>query len=109
MLASDISTAVPDGCSLQSTEVFRGAGADQRHHNSWGERNKICKVVNLRSKTTRFNCFLQTVQIMVGLCNIGLGPGRTSINPGDLTSLGAAYWLGAVVNYYNCLACFFNY
>ncbi|XP_039662617.1 high affinity immunoglobulin epsilon receptor subunit beta-like [Perca fluviatilis] len=37
-----------------------------------------------------------TMQIMVGLFNIGLGPGRTSINPGDLTSLGAAYWLGAV-------------
>lgn len=34
---------------------------------------------------------------MVGLFNIGLGPGRTSTNPGDLASLGAAYWLGAVV------------
>lgn len=41
---------------------------------------------------------LQIVQIMVGLFNIGLGSGRTSTNPGDLTSLGAAYWLGAVVN-----------
>ncbi|KAM9353547.1 uncharacterized protein ABDE67_005932 [Symphorus nematophorus] len=38
-----------------------------------------------------------TIQIMVGLFNIGLGPGRTSTNPGDLTSLGAAYWLGAVI------------
>ncbi|KAK2844985.1 hypothetical protein Q5P01_011644 [Channa striata] len=37
-----------------------------------------------------------TVQIMVGLFNIGLGPGRTSTSPGDLTSLGAAYWLGSV-------------
>ncbi|XP_035528161.1 high affinity immunoglobulin epsilon receptor subunit beta-like [Morone saxatilis] len=37
-----------------------------------------------------------TIQIMVGLFNIGLGPGRTSTYPGDLTSLGAAYWLGAV-------------
>lgn len=50
-----------------------------------GSDNKI--VLNL----------LQTIQIMVGLFNIGLGPGRTSTNPGDLTSLGAAYWLGAVV------------
>ncbi|XP_078143420.1 uncharacterized protein LOC139917912 [Centroberyx gerrardi] len=39
---------------------------------------------------------LGTVQIMVGLFNIGLGPGRTSTHPGDLTHLGAAYWLGAV-------------
>ncbi|KAM4581248.1 uncharacterized protein PAE49_005853 [Odontesthes bonariensis] len=39
---------------------------------------------------------LGTVQIMVGLFSIGLGPGRTSTHPGDLTNLGAAYWLGAV-------------
>ncbi|XP_041844568.1 membrane-spanning 4-domains subfamily A member 4A-like [Melanotaenia boesemani] len=39
---------------------------------------------------------LGTVQIMVGLFNIGLGPGRTSMHPYDLTTLGAAYWLGAV-------------
>lgn len=37
------------------------------------------------------------IQIMVGVINIGLGPGRTSTGPGDLTRLGAAYWLGAVV------------
>ncbi|XP_073342080.1 uncharacterized protein [Pagrus major] len=39
---------------------------------------------------------LGTIQIMVGLFNIGLGPGRTSTISGDLASLGAAYWLGAV-------------
>ncbi|XP_058504360.1 uncharacterized protein LOC131471691 isoform X2 [Solea solea] len=39
---------------------------------------------------------LGTVQIMVGVFNIGLGPGRTSTHPGDVTSLGAAYWLAAV-------------
>ncbi|XP_017164726.1 high affinity immunoglobulin epsilon receptor subunit beta-like isoform X3 [Poecilia reticulata] len=39
---------------------------------------------------------LQTVQIMVGVLNVGLGPGRTSTRLGDFTSLGAAYWLGAV-------------
>ncbi|KAF7226542.1 membrane-spanning 4-domains subfamily A member 15 isoform X1 [Nothobranchius furzeri] len=37
-----------------------------------------------------------TIQIMVGVFNIGLGLGRTSTRPGDFTSLGAAYWLGAV-------------
>ncbi|XP_041799308.1 high affinity immunoglobulin epsilon receptor subunit beta-like [Chelmon rostratus] len=45
---------------------------------------------------TSVTTVLGTIQIMVGLFNIGLGPGRTSTNPGDLTSLGAAYWLGAV-------------
>ncbi|XP_018555448.1 high affinity immunoglobulin epsilon receptor subunit beta isoform X2 [Lates calcarifer] len=37
---------------------------------------------------TSLTTALGTIQIMVGLSNIGLGPGRTS--------LGAAYWLGAV-------------
>ncbi|KAM4600900.1 uncharacterized protein ACJ7VT_020766 [Polymixia lowei] len=39
---------------------------------------------------------LGTLQIMTGVVNIGLGTGRTSTQPGDLTSLGAAYWLGGV-------------
>ncbi|KAG7474382.1 membrane-spanning 4-domains subfamily A member 3-like [Solea senegalensis] len=39
---------------------------------------------------------LGTIQIMVGLFNIGLGMGRTSTRPGDLAGLRAAYWLGAV-------------
>ncbi|TKS82504.1 hypothetical protein D9C73_016613 [Collichthys lucidus] len=38
----------------------------------------------------------ETLQIMVGLFNIGLGPGRTSFHPEDFTNLGAAYWLGGV-------------
>lgn len=37
---------------------------------------------------------------MVGVFNIGLGAGRTSTGPGDLTSLGAAYWLGALVKHH---------
>ncbi|KAM9852059.1 uncharacterized protein ACBR49_005167 [Aulostomus maculatus] len=45
---------------------------------------------------TNATAALQTIQIMVGLFNIGLGLGRTSTHPGDLASLGAAYWLGAV-------------
>ncbi|XP_059196275.1 uncharacterized protein LOC131977036 isoform X2 [Centropristis striata] len=39
---------------------------------------------------------LGTIQIMVGLFNIGLGPGRTTLHPGDFAHLGAAYWLGGV-------------
>ncbi|TKS82505.1 High affinity immunoglobulin epsilon receptor subunit beta [Collichthys lucidus] len=39
---------------------------------------------------------LGTLQIMVGLFNIGLGPGRTSFHPEDFANLGAAYWLGGV-------------
>lgn len=39
---------------------------------------------------------LGTLQIMVGLFTIGLGPGRTSFHPGDFTNLEAAYWLGGV-------------
>ncbi|CAL8355550.1 unnamed protein product [Arctogadus glacialis] len=39
---------------------------------------------------------LGTIQILVGLVTAGLGPGRTSTRPGDLTQLGAPYWLGAV-------------
>ncbi|XP_076006563.1 membrane-spanning 4-domains subfamily A member 15-like [Genypterus blacodes] len=39
---------------------------------------------------------LGTIQILVGVFNIGLGPGRVRQHPGDLTALGAAYWLGTV-------------
>ncbi|XP_069031465.1 membrane-spanning 4-domains subfamily A member 4A-like [Embiotoca jacksoni] len=47
-------------------------------------------------KQSRVIVALGTMQIMVGLFNIGLGPGRTSTHPGDLLNLGAAYWLGGV-------------
>lgn len=39
----------------------------------------------------------KTIQILIGLFNIGLGPGRTNMQPDNLPYLGAAYWLGAVV------------
>ncbi|CAJ1062877.1 uncharacterized protein LOC117823228 isoform X2 [Xyrichtys novacula] len=39
---------------------------------------------------------LGTVQILVGLFNLGLGPGRTSQHPRDFADLGVAYWLGGV-------------
>lgn len=55
-----------------------------------------CFVVKKQLYVTEY--FKQIVQIMVGLFNIGLGPGRTSMGPDDLTYLGAPYWLGAVVN-----------
>ncbi|KAF7658298.1 hypothetical protein LDENG_00014410, partial [Lucifuga dentata] len=45
---------------------------------------------------TSVTAALGTIQIMVGVFNIGLGFGRTSTHPGDLANLGAAYWLGAV-------------
>ncbi|XP_033495891.1 membrane-spanning 4-domains subfamily A member 12-like [Epinephelus lanceolatus] len=45
---------------------------------------------------TSVTAALGTIQIMVGLFNIGLGPGQTFMHPRDLTDLGAAYWLGAV-------------
>ncbi|KAK0155555.1 hypothetical protein N1851_002035 [Merluccius polli] len=39
---------------------------------------------------------LGTIQMLVGSVTVGLGPGRTSTSPGDLTQLGAPYWLGSV-------------
>ncbi|XP_041650073.1 uncharacterized protein LOC121514067 isoform X3 [Cheilinus undulatus] len=39
---------------------------------------------------------LGMMQIMVGVFNIGLGPGRMSRYPGDFSDLRAAYWLGGV-------------
>lgn len=44
------------------------------------------------------------VQIMVGLFNIGLGPGRTSMHPEDFSDLKAAYWLGAVYIIAGCVS-----
>lgn len=48
-------------------------------------------------ETTVLN-LLQAIQLMVGLFNIGLGPGYTSQYDKDFAELGAAYWLGGVVN-----------
>ncbi|XP_037308996.2 uncharacterized protein LOC119197100 isoform X4 [Pungitius pungitius] len=57
----------------------------------------IWKAFGLAAPThTSVTAALGTMQIMAGLFNIGLGPGRTSTGSGDLSSLGAAYWLGAV-------------
>ncbi|XP_013770823.1 uncharacterized protein LOC102201021 [Pundamilia nyererei] len=61
----------------------------------------VCCTVSqrLRSLNRTSQTVLGTIQILVGLFNIGLGPGRTSTHPGDLSSLGAAYWLGAVMGF----------
>ncbi|XP_047453797.1 uncharacterized protein LOC125015841 [Mugil cephalus] len=40
--------------------------------------------------------FVGVFQIMTGMFNIGLGPGRTSTHPDDVVYLGAPYWLGGV-------------
>ncbi|XP_034554237.1 uncharacterized protein LOC117823229 [Notolabrus celidotus] len=45
---------------------------------------------------TGVTAVLGTIQIMVGLFSIGLGPGRTSFHPHDFAHLGTAYWLGGV-------------
>ncbi|AWO96068.1 Hypothetical protein SMAX5B_013551 [Scophthalmus maximus] len=52
-------------------------------------RCSVCQGQIQSSVTTAFG-------IMAGFFSIGLGPGCFSTDPGDLTSLGAAYWLGAV-------------
>lgn len=44
------------------------------------------------------------VEIMMGLFNIGLGPGRTRMHPEDFTDLKAAYWLGAVYIIAGCVS-----
>ncbi|XP_042346254.1 uncharacterized protein LOC121945940 [Plectropomus leopardus] len=54
-----------------------------------------CCSVDKGLMQTSVTAGLGTVQIMVGLFNIGLGPGRTYIQPQDLPHLAAAYWLGA--------------
>ncbi|XP_034554234.1 membrane-spanning 4-domains subfamily A member 15-like [Notolabrus celidotus] len=49
-----------------------------------------------RMMQTGVTAALGTIQIMVGLLSIGLGPGRTSMHPEDFAHLGVAYWLGGV-------------
>ncbi|XP_033495855.1 membrane-spanning 4-domains subfamily A member 4A-like isoform X1 [Epinephelus lanceolatus] len=56
----------------------------------------ICCSVNRGMIQTSVAVALGTIQVMVGLFNIGLGPGRTSLHPDDFAHLGAAYWLGGV-------------
>ncbi|XP_077431603.1 uncharacterized protein LOC144057652 isoform X2 [Vanacampus margaritifer] len=50
-----------------------------------------CRVIKGGAKAV-----LGTIQILVGVVNMGLGAGRTRTRPGDLASLGAAYWIGVV-------------
>ncbi|KAK2844986.1 hypothetical protein Q5P01_011645 [Channa striata] len=55
---------------------------------------------------TSVTAALGTIEILVGLFNVALGTGRTSIRPGDLTDLRAAYWLGAVYTAAGVMAVF---
>ncbi|XP_019737110.1 uncharacterized protein LOC109522765, partial [Hippocampus comes] len=50
-----------------------------------------CRVIKSEAKVV-----LGTIQILVGVVNMGLGAGRTRTRPGDLASVGAAYWIGTV-------------
>ncbi|KAM7421430.1 hypothetical protein PAMA_015523 [Pampus argenteus] len=56
----------------------------------------MCCSVDERLMQSTVTAALGTIQIMVGLFSIGLGPGRISTHPEDLANLGAAYWLGGV-------------
>ncbi|KAM8734122.1 uncharacterized protein AB9X84_023016 isoform 1-T2 [Acanthopagrus schlegelii] len=56
---------------------------------------KCCSVIEGLLQTSVVSA-LGAIMIMVGLFNIGLGPGRMSYHPEDLTHLRAAYWLGGV-------------
>ncbi|XP_049901909.1 uncharacterized protein LOC126391294 isoform X2 [Epinephelus moara] len=57
----------------------------------------MCCSVNRGMMQTSATACLGIMQIMVGLFNIGLGPGRTSLHPDDFAHLGVAYWLGGVL------------
>ncbi|MED6243396.1 hypothetical protein ATANTOWER_019550 [Ataeniobius toweri] len=59
-------------------------------------RHGCCCCLNKLGVQTCLAAAVGTIQIMVGVLYIGLGPGRTSTHLGDFSSLGAAYWLGAV-------------
>ncbi|MEQ2274167.1 hypothetical protein XENORESO_015272 [Xenotaenia resolanae] len=59
-------------------------------------RHGCCCCLNKLGVQTCLAAAVGTIQIMVGVLYIGLGPGRTSTRLGDFSSLGAAYWLGAV-------------
>ncbi|XP_074508844.1 uncharacterized protein LOC141778456 isoform X1 [Sebastes fasciatus] len=79
-MATDSESKVPPLCQILKTLFY----------------SPVC--CSLNRKMTRSNAItaLGTIQIMVGLFNIGLGPGRTSLHPGDFAHLGVAYWLGGV-------------
>ncbi|GLD53122.1 B-lymphocyte antigen CD20-like isoform X1 [Lates japonicus] len=64
----------------------QGADDTLSYSSSWGER-KDCNLTQHK---------IQTIQIMLGLFNIALGPGRPAFHPMDMAELGASYWLGAV-------------
>ncbi|XP_019961147.2 membrane-spanning 4-domains subfamily A member 8-like [Paralichthys olivaceus] len=56
----------------------------------------VCCSVNKGLIKPSVTAVLGTIQIMVGLFHVALGPGRPPLHPWDLTDIGASYWLGAV-------------
>lgn len=77
-----------------------GAAAAQRRCRSGGEFARLTFTpLNPSDVQLRLTCNrLQVVQVMVGLLSLGLGPRQTFAFPADSTGVGAAFWLGAVVN-----------
>lgn len=58
--------------------------------------SRVCCSVYQGLMQTSVVSALGAVQIMVGLFNLGVGPGRISLHPDDFARLGVAYWLGGV-------------
>ncbi|XP_062255113.1 uncharacterized protein LOC133964848 [Platichthys flesus] len=56
----------------------------------------VCCSVNHELMKPSVTAILGTIQIMSGMFNMALGPGRPSLHPLDLTDIGASYWLGVV-------------
>ncbi|XP_053288776.1 uncharacterized protein LOC128449563 [Pleuronectes platessa] len=56
----------------------------------------VCCSVNHELMKPSVSAILGTIQIMSGMFNMALGPGRPSLHPLDLTDIGASYWLGVL-------------
>ncbi|XP_041798704.1 uncharacterized protein LOC121610585 isoform X2 [Chelmon rostratus] len=79
-VASDSESTLPPLCQILKSLCYSPA---------------CCSVYEGLTQTNVVSA-LGTVLIMVGLFNIGLGPGRISHHPDDFAHLGVAYWLGGV-------------
>lgn len=79
-VASDSKSVLPPFCQLLKALCY----------------SPVCCSVQRGLVQTSVVSALGAVQIMVGLFNISVGPGRTSHHPEDFAHLGVAYWLGGV-------------
>ncbi|XP_042337515.1 uncharacterized protein LOC121945118 isoform X2 [Plectropomus leopardus] len=89
-LASDEKSMLPPLCQVLKTLCY----------------SPMCCSVNKTLMRTNTVLVLGTIQIMVGLFSIALGPGRTSLHPEDFAHLGVAYWLGGVLIFAGILSVF---